>query len=101
VGHPCVKYVNIFGEVIGDVKSGWKFIKGQGEKMVHTAVKVINLVRKMECEEDTRVGCSGIGNTATKCQAVDFGLAFSAFGAWDVAYAKGMAYLGIADMNNC
>ena len=100
-GHPCIRYVNIFGEIVGDVKAGWKFIKNQGAKAVHTAVKVINLIRRKECEEYTKVGCGGIGNTASTCQAVGFGLMFSAFGAWDVAYSKGLAVIGAADYNNC
>jgi len=67
-GHPCVRYVDIFGEVIGGLKRGWSAIKHLGSSAVHKAVKFVNWLRRARCDASQRIGCNSIGNVSNGCE---------------------------------
>jgi RHS repeat-associated protein len=99
--HACLRYVNVFGELVGDLHAGWDAVKHAGAAVVHKAIKVVNWLRKESCEKNNYFSCNSIGNTASTCEVGGFGLMVAGFGPEDAAFSGTLKASGVIDWAEC
>jgi RHS repeat-associated protein len=103
-GRPCIKWVGILSEIGSGLHAAWGAIKKAGSTVYHKAVKLVNWVRKENCEKYTHVGCNSIGNTSSNCEVATFALTITGFVPEDAAFAglsKGLAKAGAVGWAVC